>query len=202
MIEEDFEKNKTPQIAVVYLDPREQNLYQDLKKFLTNKMHCPSQFIVRKTLRNPKGAMSAASKICIQMSAKVGAIPWEVHTRHNYFRGRKFMYGGISFSKIRKGYSVSFVGTINNQCSQVFGHGKTGNDSKEAIPSIVFEKMFIEWAKSYFMKEKKVPETIILYHEGMSSPQTLSQLRNTIIPALLSMIKIIGEKTKTKGYKP
>ena len=62
--------------------------------------------------------------------------------------------------------------------------------------------MFVEWAKSYFMKEKKVPETIIIYLEGMSSPQTLSQLRNTTVPALLNMIKIIGEKTKTKDYKP
>jgi len=36
----------------------------------------PSQFIRRKTLTNPKGAMSAASKIDIQMSTKIGGTPW------------------------------------------------------------------------------------------------------------------------------
>lgn len=39
-------------------------------------MKCPSQFIKRRTLTNPKGAMSAASKIIIQMNVKVGAVPW------------------------------------------------------------------------------------------------------------------------------
>jgi hypothetical protein len=49
-----------------------------LKKFLINEIKCPSQFIRKKTLSNPKGAMSAASKIAIQMNVKVGATPWQV----------------------------------------------------------------------------------------------------------------------------
>jgi len=43
---------------------------------LTNDLKCSSQFIRKKTLTNPKGAMSAASKITIQMNIKVGSVPW------------------------------------------------------------------------------------------------------------------------------
>lgn len=77
-------------------------------------MNCPCQFIRKKTLTNPKGAMSAASKIVIQMNIKVGAVPWEVQKRHEYFKGRNLMYGALSISKGEKGYTLAFVGTINN----------------------------------------------------------------------------------------
>ena len=72
-----MDKNGTPQIITVFLGSiREENMYGELKRFLTNEIKCPSQFIRRKTLGNPKGAMSAASKIIIQMNVKVGSVPW------------------------------------------------------------------------------------------------------------------------------
>lgn len=58
--------------------PFEEKFYGELKRFITNELKCPSQFIKRKTLNNPKGAMSAGSKIVIQMNIKVGAVPWKV----------------------------------------------------------------------------------------------------------------------------
>ena len=58
--------------------------------------------------------MSAASKIVIQMNIKVGAVPWQVEKRHEYFKNRNIMYGALSISKGKKGYTLAFVGTINN----------------------------------------------------------------------------------------
>jgi hypothetical protein len=65
-------------------------------------------------LTSKKGAMSAASKIVIQMNIKVGAVPWQVEKRHEYFKNRNIMYGALSISKGKKGYTLAFVGTINN----------------------------------------------------------------------------------------
>jgi hypothetical protein len=65
-------------------------------------------------LTSKKGAMSAASKIVIQMNIKVGAVPWQVEKRHEYFKNRNIMYGALSISKGRKGNTLAFVGTINN----------------------------------------------------------------------------------------
>ena len=64
--------------------------------------------------------MSAASKIAIQMNIKVGAAPWEVSKSHSYFKGRNIMYGALSVSKGAKGFTLAFVGTINNECTKVF----------------------------------------------------------------------------------
>jgi|694.fasta_scaffold49994_2 hypothetical protein len=77
-------------------------------------MKCPSQFIRKRTLTSKKGAMSAASKIVIQMNIKVGAVPWQVEKRHEYFKNRNIMYGALSISKGKKGNTLAFVGTINN----------------------------------------------------------------------------------------
>lgn len=65
-------------------------------------------------MTSKKGAMSAASKIVIQMNIKVGAVPWQVEKRHEYFKNRNIMYGALSISKGRKGNTLAFVGTINN----------------------------------------------------------------------------------------
>ncbi len=64
--------------------------------------------------------MSAASKILLQMNIKVGGALWEVVKKHSYFDKKKIMYGAFSISKGKKGFSLAFVGTINNQCTKVF----------------------------------------------------------------------------------
>ena len=94
-------------------------------------------------MSNPKGAMSAASKICIQMNIKVGATPWAVQTKHEYFRKKNVMYGAISISKGSKGNTLAFVGTINNECTKVYSDCKIGIKSKESVPVKDLENMFV-----------------------------------------------------------
>lgn len=146
--------------------------------------------------------MSAASKIVIQMNIKVGAVPWEVQKNHDYFKGRNLMYGALSISKGQKGHTLAFVGTINSECTKVFSACKYGIKDKENIPVKEFEEIFVNWAKSYYQLNKKVPNTIILYREGLSIQQTTAQVSKMEIPALEGMIQEIGAKTKTVNYKP
>lgn len=121
--------------------------------------------------------MSAASKIAIQMNVKVGATPWQVQKRHDYFKKKTVMYGALSISKGKGGYTLAFVGTINPECTKVYSDCKLRIARKEDIPVDVLEKMFIEWAKAYFqLNNAKAPDTIILYREGLSDPQAKEQL--------------------------
>jgi hypothetical protein len=146
--------------------------------------------------------MSAASKIVIQMNIKVGAVPWEVQKNHEYFKSKNLMYGALSISKGDRGHTLAFVGTINSECTKVFSACKYGIKDKENIPVKDFEEIFINWAKSYYQLNKKVPGTIILYREGLSVQQTAAQIKNMELPALDGMIAEIGARTKTVNYKP
>lgn len=113
------------------------------------------------------------------------------------------MYGALSLSKGKGGFTLAFVGTINNQCTKVCSDVKLGIKKKEEIPVAVLEEIFVNWAKNFYKTNgKKVPDTIILYREGLSDVQTKDQLPRSELPALDNMIKIIGDKTKTPNYKP
>lgn len=60
----------------------------------------------------------------------------------------------------------------------------------------------MSWAKTFYLANKKLPETIILYREGLSDSQAKDQLSRSEIPALEGMIQIIKEKTQTQNYRP
>ena len=78
--------------------------------------------------------MSAASKIGIQMNIKCGATPWSVEKSHEYFKKRNIMYGALSLSKGKKGFTLGFVGTISNDCTKIYSDVKIGIQNKEEIP--------------------------------------------------------------------
>ncbi len=46
------------------------------------------------------------------------------------------------------------------------------------------EDIFTNWAKTYYQTNKKVPNLIMLYREGLSDRQTKDQLSRSEIPAL------------------
>lgn len=64
------------------------------------------------------------------MNIKVGAAPWEVTKAHPYFKNKNIMYGALSLSKGKGGFSLAFVGTINNECTKVFSDIKMGIPKK------------------------------------------------------------------------
>lgn len=137
------------------------------------------------------------------MNVKVGSTPWEVQKRHPYFKGKNLMYGAMSLSKGKKGYTLAFVGTINSECTKVFSDCKIGIKDKENIPVDTLEEIYVSWAKHFFQtNNKKVPDMIILYREGLSDKQAASQLPRMEIPALDNMVNKIGDKTGVKNYRP
>lgn len=51
------------------------------------------------------------------MSCKAGDAPWIVKQNVPYFKNRSFAYSAIASSKGKGGFTISFVGTINNECT-------------------------------------------------------------------------------------
>lgn len=139
-ISEILKKYGTPKIIVVLFSNKdEEKFYGKLKKYLNNEAKCISQIILRKTLSNPKSALSVASKICIQMSAKASCAPWSVTVKHNYFSKKNVMSGGISFSKRGKGYTFGFVGAINNESTRFHSYCKTGIRNRDDVKEELYE---------------------------------------------------------------
>lgn len=77
-INKDIADNGNPQIVLLFFQKNEERFYGELKRFLTIEKKIPSQVVKRRTVSSPQGAknMSAASKIILQMNAKLGMPLW------------------------------------------------------------------------------------------------------------------------------
>ena len=108
-------------IIFFLLKPQEEKLYADLKKFVTLKFGCASQVAKRRLLSsNNKGAMSAASKIVMQMNVKNGHALWTVKNSHPAWEKNLVAVAGLASSKGKKGTSLAFVGTTNTDLNSYY----------------------------------------------------------------------------------
>lgn len=114
------------------------------------------------------------------MNVKVGFPIWEVPKKSKYLQTKNMMYGGISISKGKGGYSMAFVGTINNEGTKVYSACKAKIARKEQIPKTVFESMFKNWAKNYCGTVKTPPSLILIYRDGLSTTQVSAEMNQQI----------------------
>lgn len=201
-LQKDIEKNGKPQIIVLFFNPNEEKFYGNMKNFITCDLKLPCQVVRRRTVLKGKNPMSAASKIVIQMNQKAGGAAWRVQQQKEAYTVRKrTMYGAFAISKGKKGFTLAFNGSLDQNFTKCFSYAKTGYKNKESIPQADFEAMLVNWAKSYVGENKKGPELILVYREGLSVQQIERQVKSEL-EALNNVIKKIGQKTGKENYAP
>lgn len=77
LLEEKKKQKKKPDIIFLFVSQREEKFYGELKKFISKEFGCPSQFATKKKLTQ-KSSLSVASKIAMQMNAKMGHSLWKI----------------------------------------------------------------------------------------------------------------------------
>lgn len=91
------------------------------------------------------------------MSCKAGDAPWKVCSDLEYFKKKNFAYAAISSSKGKGGFTISFVGTTNYECTSVYSHYIMHMKRKDKIEGVQLKAWFEGWIKSYFLKNKVLP---------------------------------------------
>lgn len=72
-------------------------------------------------------------------------------------------------------------------------------DEKELNSIETYEKLMIDWIKSFFVLKKSMPDVIMLYREGLTEKQLNTQGKAEID----SLLKIVSRaKTRVPGYNP
>lgn len=61
--------------------------------------------------------------------------------------------------------------------------------------------MLVNWAKNYVGLNKKGPELIMIYREGLSQQQIERQVKGEI-DALKNVVKKVAQKTNKENYNP
>jgi hypothetical protein len=197
-----LEENGKTDIIFFLLKPNEQKFYSDLKKCVFLEFNCPSQVVRRKLLSNQsKGALSAASKIVMQMNVKAGHPLWIVRNSHPVWKENTVAVAGLANSKGKKGTTLAFVGTIRDDLSNCFSDCKQLR-KKDDLSSALYSGFFTQWLQTWFKtNQNRLPNVLVLYREGLNEVQARIQFELEV-QGLLDTIEVVKEKAKKPNYKP
>ena len=148
-----------------------------------------------------KGALSAASKIVMQMNVKNGHPLWIVNNSHPIWRKESVAVAAVASSKGKKGSNVAFVGTVNKDLNSYFSDCKMIH-KKEDNSQDLYIQIFTQWLQDWFKNnEKKLPNVLVFYREGLNTVQAKIQLE-VEIDGLQATIEKVRAKAKQPNYKP
>ena len=88
---------------------------------------------------------------------------------HTYWANKRLAASSMSYSRSTNGdFTLGFVGTINNSQTKVYSFCVAKIPRKEAVGSEIMNTFYRNWLWQYREIEKSLPNTIIIYREGLS----------------------------------
>ena len=103
---------------------------------------------------------------------------------------------GLSFSGCSRDctFTLGMVGMTSNSQTSVHTFCKSGMNNREAIPKNILDNFNLTWLQKYCKTEKRFPDTIVVYREGLSE----AQLRKTVCHEVISLEDAV-KKIRTKS---
>lgn len=122
---------------------------------MTLKLKCVSQVVKKSTIFGSKSKKpySIVTDVLIQMSTKIGAIPWGVSSSKTTLSSTLIMQGGLNLSFTNGAYSLSFVGFTNKDNNQSYSSFKGDVKTKEDL-KLIYDSIFISWAKRFVLAHR------------------------------------------------
>lgn len=140
--------------------------------------------------------MSVASNIILQMNAKLGCPLWRIGRSLKVVLEKKIAIGGLAVyhKLINKGDSCeAFVGTIDNEFTKYTHSTKLIPRNSQRVESL--ESMMLKWIRSYFKRNNTLPDTMIVYRDGVGEGQ-IAGIATVELPALQKAVRRAVEKIR------
>ena len=159
-------KSLSDQITVAIIVMRNQNkvIYDAVKKTATAEMGLTTQVVTSKLLMDDRKARSAATKIAIQIAAKVGGEPWWVDIP---LKGTMVCGYDTHHDTTKRGRSFgAFLASLNDRFSKWFSKADA-HDKLDEVSTQVAVNM-IEALETYRKVNDRLPERVLIYRDGVS----------------------------------
>lgn len=147
--------------------------YAQIKKKCCLDRFVPSQVICLRTLKNPRGLLSIATKVVVQLNCKVGGAPWSVHIPLSNTMTVGFDVTHDTNDKSRSfGALVAMMGSTNNNGSDLsfFSAVSQHRNGEELSNDFCFNMM--KAVHEHKRKKNCLPTNIIVYRDGVGEGQT------------------------------
>ncbi|ODN02980.1 Piwi-like protein 1 [Orchesella cincta] len=171
--------NLKPQMIFVILPNNKAELYNVVKKRLAVDKGVPSQCFLAKNVTS-KGLMSIATKVVVQMNAKLGGEPWtlKLPLKSCMFVGFDVYHG----AKGSKGGSVgAMVATFSANFTKYFSTTSLFKNNDELCETMLAD--LIKCCHNFQEVNGELPERIIMYRDGVGEGQ-LKAVYNTELTIL------------------
>ena len=170
-------------------------IYESLKYYLQTECHIPSQVILSETIkRNGKSLRNIIKNVMIQISAKMGDIPWGY--KNLPLMDRPTMIIGMDVchrvGKNRKSV-LGFVASKDKYVGTYYSASVSQGEKQEIAFSI--EKLFQEAMIEFINTNGVPPERIIVYRDAVSEGQSEVTL-STEVPQLEKAIQNLLDADK------
>ena len=202
-------KGLNPNLVFAVLPTNRADRYSAVKKVCLVEYGFPVQVIIKRTL-NHKNIGSVASKIAIQMSAKLGGMPWMIKLPVN---GLMTVGFDVSHHPRDKSRSVgAMVATMDLKKTGTFysitSEYKDGNEMNKKLADHMTQAL-----KIYKETCDALPEKILFYRDGVGEGQ-IKYVENQEIEPLMKKLTalyggtlpklayiIVNKRTNTRMFK-
>jgi len=157
----------SPQMIMCVVPNNKGDSYHAIKKVLCVDRPIPSQVITGTLLKKPKGMMSVATKVSIQMAAKLGYEPWAVEMPLKDC----MVVGYDSYhDSNQKGMSVgAFVSTTNQTMTRFHSTCTMHRNDEELLNQM--RACVTNALRKYSEANQASPKRVIFYRDGVGEGQ-------------------------------
>ncbi|XP_011300056.1 protein aubergine [Fopius arisanus] len=157
----------SPQLVMCILTKNRADTYSAIKKKLCIDRPVPSQVVTARCF-NPKGMMSIATKVAIQINCKIGGIPWTIH---NPLGGVMVVgYDACHDTNKRETDFGAMVASLDRKLSRYFS-AVSAHKSGEELSSHFAANMVKALEKYKQVNNGALPSHIIVYRDGVGEGQ-------------------------------
>lgn len=210
------ECQQNPQLVLVAVSNNQSDRYSTIKKVCCVQNAVPSQVVTRRVMdgRDLRKMRSVATKVAIQMNAKIGGLPWNVDVNMN-----NCMFLGFDVCHDTRDRSRSYgalVATMDLRCQNAKRPSRffscvtphtNGEELSNNLPLSVIKAL-----KQYESIHGKLPDRLLFYRDGVGEGQTnfvyeheLTHLRRVLEeyyreqPVKLAFV-IVSKRINTKFF--
>jgi len=184
---------KGPNLVICFIPKVQDEIYAALKKLMLIKCPMINQLITaQRILTKPDKYASFATKIVVQMAAKLGAKPWAVK-----IPPKNVMVAGFDTYHKKDGdrhgrsfgaFAASVDEAFGRYFSQCLAHG-AGEEISQNIAT-----MFMGGLRAYQEVNNSLPARVIFYRDGVGEGQ-LEEVKETEIKAIKGVLAQIKEQS-------
>lgn len=181
---------------LIVLPTNRADRYSAVKKCCLVELGIPAQVIVKRTINN-KNIGSIASKVAIQMSAKLGALPWMIKLP---VKGLMTVGFDVSHHPRDKSRSIgALVATMNLLKTGTFysitASYQNGNEMNVGLAQHMKKALDI-----YKEESGCLPEKILFYRDGVGEGQIQHVKKQEVEPLIAKLREVYGDDDPKLAY--